>query len=71
MCYGIQAYGNQREMVGVVRLAQRHGFSISETIKDIMAEYHLKEKDAKDVVEKTGKRIQKQYPNRRYKQLLN
>ncbi|MBR1707766.1 MAG: hypothetical protein IJ719_02910 [Clostridia bacterium] len=70
MCYGIQVYGNHREMAGAVRLAQRYGFSISETIMDIMAD-HLKEKDAKDVVEKTGKRTQKQYPNRSKKQLLN
>ena len=55
VCYGIQVYGNQREMAGSVRLAQRHGFSIAETIKDIMAEYQLKEKDATDVVKKNWK----------------
>lgn len=56
VCYGIQVYGNQREMAGSVRIAQRHGFSIAETVKDIMAEYHLKETDAKDVVEKNWKK---------------
>ena len=56
VCYGIQVYGNQREMAGSVRLAQRHGFSIAETVKDIMAEYQLKEKDAKEVVEKNWKK---------------
>ena len=52
VCYGIQVYGNQREMAGSVRIAQRHGFSIADTVKDIMAEYQLKEKEAKEVVEK-------------------
>lgn len=56
VCYGIQVYGNQREMAGSVRIAQRHGFSIAETVRDIMAEYQLQEKDAKDVVEKNWKK---------------
>ena len=55
VCYGIQVYGNQREMAGSVRLAQRHGFSIAETVKDIMAEYKLKEQDAQEVVKKNWK----------------
>ena len=55
MCYGIQVYGNQCEMAGFVRIAQRHGFSIAETVKDLMAEYQLKENDAKEVVEKNWK----------------
>lgn len=56
VCYGIQVYGNQREMAGIVRHAQKHGFSIAETVKDIMSDYMLKEKDAKEVVEKYWKK---------------
>ena len=56
VCYGIQVYGNQQKMVGAVNMAQRHGFSIAETVKDIMAEYQLKEKDAIEVVEKNWKK---------------
>ncbi len=56
MCYGIQVYGNKREtvgkMIGSVQALQRHGFSFTETVKDIMTEYQLKEQEAKEIVEK-------------------
>ncbi|MBR1711326.1 MAG: Rpn family recombination-promoting nuclease/putative transposase [Clostridia bacterium] len=50
VCYGIQTYGNQREMIGTIHTLQRHGFSVAETVKDIMTEYRLKEQDAEKVV---------------------
>ena len=50
MCYGIQYQCNQEGMRGIVFANQRHGISISETVKDIMALYPLKKKDAEKVV---------------------
>ena len=61
VCYGIQVYGDQRELEGklegTIGTLQRLGFSIAETIKDIMAEYHLKENDATEAVRKYWKEI--------------
>ena len=50
VCYGIQYQCNQEGMRGIVFANQRHGISISETVKDIMALYPLKKKDAEKVV---------------------
>ena len=68
VCYGIQVYGKECKkegiiegkkegmVVGTIHTLQRHGFSIAETIKDVMDEYQLVEKEAKEIVEENWKK---------------
>lgn len=69
VCYGIQVYGDQRELKGksegklegTIGTLQDIGFSRGDTIQKIMTKYQLKENDATDVVRKYWKEIT---PNR-------
>ncbi len=42
-------------MTGIVHTLQRHGFTINEAVKELMAEYRIKEKEAEEMVEKNWK----------------
>ena len=61
VCYGIQVYGDQRELEGklegTIGTLQDIGFSRGDTIQKIMTKYQLKENDATDVVRKYWKEI--------------